>query len=105
MVKLNQSKRKLKARYSSITTTRLKSNLVSLQGIDVNQVIDGRPLILYASDYGQYSIIEYLLSKGANPNVSVSFKVLTILANLSQNLYNLALIALNFTLFLPSGQR
>ena len=40
------------------------------QGIDVNQEVDGRPLILYAADYGQVNMINYLLSKGANPNVS-----------------------------------
>jgi len=33
-------------------------------------VVDGRPLILYASDYGQEPIIRYLLSKGADPNVN-----------------------------------
>jgi ankyrin repeat protein len=32
--------------------------------------VDGRPLILYASDYGQEPIIRYLLSKGADPNVN-----------------------------------
>jgi len=41
------------------------------KGIDVNQEIDGRPLILYAADYGQVNMIDYLLSKGANPNVKL----------------------------------
>jgi len=41
------------------------------QGIDVNAEIDGRPPILYAADYGQQEVIEYLVSKGANVNVSI----------------------------------
>lgn len=53
------------------------------QGIDVNQEVDGRPLILYAADYGQVNIINYLLSKGANPNVSNTCITLSAVLNIS----------------------
>jgi len=39
------------------------------QGIDINQEVDGRPPLLYAADYGQLEVIDYLLAKGANANV------------------------------------
>jgi ankyrin repeat protein len=39
----------------------------------VNEDVDGRPPILYAADYGQREVIEYLLSKGANVNVKWRF--------------------------------
>ena len=42
----------------------------SAQGIDVNLDVNGRPLILHAADYGQHTIVNYLISKGADPNVS-----------------------------------
>lgn len=42
---------------------------VQWQGIDVNLDVDGRPLILYAADFGQHTIVNYLISKGADPNV------------------------------------
>ncbi len=32
--------------------------------------MNGRPLILHAADYGQHTIVNYLISKGADPNVS-----------------------------------
>jgi len=50
------------------------------KGIDVNQEVDGRPLILYAADYGQVNIINYLLSKGANPNAKDKHGISTLLA-------------------------
>ena len=40
------------------------------QGINLNEAVDGRPLIHYAADYGQVHVIEYLVGKGANVNVS-----------------------------------
>ncbi|KAH1019099.1 hypothetical protein HUJ05_006755, partial [Dendroctonus ponderosae] len=36
--------------------------------IDVNQEVDGRPSILYAADYGQRAVMEYLLTVGADVN-------------------------------------
>ena len=47
-------------------------NVVCLfsKGINVNDDIDGRPPILYAADYGQQEVIEYLVAKGADVNVS-----------------------------------
>lgn len=40
------------------------------QKVDVNALIEGRPPIHYASDYGQKEVIQYLISKGADVNVS-----------------------------------
>ena len=40
-----------------------------LQAVDVNKEIDGRNPIHYAADYGQYDVINYLISKGADVNV------------------------------------
>ena len=40
------------------------------QNVDVNAPIDGRSPIHYAADYGQLEVLEYLLNKGANINVS-----------------------------------
>ena len=36
---------------------------VCVQGVDVNQQIDGRLPLHYASDYGQLEVIKYLCSK------------------------------------------
>jgi len=55
-------------------------NEIEKNGIDVNQVVDGRPLILYASDYGQEPIIRYLLSKGADPNAKDKHDITALLA-------------------------
>lgn len=43
------------------------------QSVNVNDDIDGRPPILYAADYGQTDVIQYLISVGANVNVSNIF--------------------------------
>jgi ankyrin repeat protein len=37
----------------------------------INEQIKGRTYLHYACDYGQQEIIDYLLSKGANINVSL----------------------------------
>jgi len=42
--------------------------IVETRGVNVNQDVDGRPLLLYAADYGQQEVIEYLISKGADVN-------------------------------------
>lgn len=39
------------------------------QKIDVNALIDGRVPLHYAADYGQTAVLNYLLDKGADPNV------------------------------------
>lgn len=36
----------------------------------VNTVIDGRPLIHYAADFGHKDVIQFLIEKGADLNVS-----------------------------------
>lgn len=40
------------------------------QSINVNDEIEGRPPLLYAADYGQTDVIEYLIAAGADVNVS-----------------------------------
>lgn len=54
------------------------------QSVDVNEEIDGRPPIVYAADYGQTDVIEYLISRGANVDVSkmISFVGLHSMTNL-----------------------
>lgn len=37
----------------------------------MNKEIDGRPPLHYAADYGQEHVIQYLISKGADVNVSI----------------------------------
>ena len=44
-----------------------------LQGVDVNNMCDGRYPIHFAADYGQTEVVEYLISKGADVNVSEEF--------------------------------
>ncbi|KAK2716177.1 hypothetical protein QYM36_010677, partial [Artemia franciscana] len=36
------------------------------KGINVNQKFDGRPLLVFAADYGHADILEFLLSRGAS---------------------------------------
>lgn len=36
----------------------------------INESVDGRNLIHYAADYGQEQVLEYLISKSADVNVS-----------------------------------
>lgn len=43
--------------------------LFIFQKIDVNALIDGRVPLHYAADYGQTVVLNYLLDKGADPNV------------------------------------
>lgn len=50
------------------------------QAVNINEQIDGRPPILYAADYGQTDVIHYLISAGADVNVS-HLTYLTILSN------------------------
>lgn len=46
------------------------------QGTDVNVAIEGRPPLCLASDYGQLEIIKYLLDKGANVEVRLTYLLL-----------------------------
>ncbi|KAL1501266.1 hypothetical protein ABEB36_006621 [Hypothenemus hampei] len=55
-------------------------DIIEKQTIDVNQVVDGRPLILYAADYGQKAVIEYLISAGADVNSKDKHGITPILA-------------------------
>lgn len=44
---------------------------VVLQNFDVNYEIASRYPLHYAADYGQTSVLDYLLTKGADVNVSL----------------------------------
>ncbi|KAK9886546.1 hypothetical protein WA026_016821 [Henosepilachna vigintioctopunctata] len=56
-------------------------DIVEKKSINLNEQIDGRPPILYAADYGQKDVIEYLISAGANVNVSVDIILLDFTIN------------------------
>lgn len=47
-------------------------NIFWLQGVDINASIDGRLPIHYAADYGQKEVLNYLIDKGANIDVSIN---------------------------------
>ncbi|XP_076374188.1 myotrophin-like isoform X1 [Tachypleus tridentatus] len=48
--------------------------------VDINQVIDGRPPIHYAADYGQTEVVCYLLKNGANVNATDKHGISALLA-------------------------
>ncbi|XP_023025056.1 myotrophin isoform X1 [Leptinotarsa decemlineata] len=50
------------------------------QSVNVNDEVQGRPLILYAADYGQTDVIEYLISAGADVNSKDKFGITALLA-------------------------
>ncbi|XP_037070692.1 myotrophin-like [Pollicipes pollicipes] len=54
--------------------------LVESKNVDVNQAIDGRSPIHYAADYGQLEVLEYLLNRGADLNVTDKHGISVILA-------------------------
>ena len=66
-------------------------------GFDVNaELLNGRNPLHYAADYGQVDVIEYLLTKGANIDVSgVSYDI-TILLQLPDKHGITALLAAIF---------
>ncbi|KAF2359443.1 Ankyrin repeat-containing domain [Trinorchestia longiramus] len=50
------------------------------KGVDVNAAIDGRIPLCLASDYGQLDVLNFLLSRGADVDVSDKFGVSPLLA-------------------------
>ncbi|CAO1399188.1 unnamed protein product [Diamesa serratosioi] len=42
--------------------------LVESQNFKINEDINGRSLLHYASDYGQSEVVSYLIARGANVN-------------------------------------
>lgn len=42
----------------------------TLQKIQINQDINGRTLLIHAADYGQSEVVSFLISQGADVNVS-----------------------------------
>uniref|UniRef100_A0A6M2DG61 Putative myotrophin n=1 Tax=Xenopsylla cheopis TaxID=163159 RepID=A0A6M2DG61_XENCH len=55
-------------------------DIVENKNIDINLLIDGRPPLHYAADYGQTQVISYLLSKGANINAEDKYGITCLLA-------------------------
>ncbi|CAG9772754.1 unnamed protein product [Ceutorhynchus assimilis] len=55
-------------------------HIIEKESVDVNQEVDGRPLILYAADYGQKAVIEYLITVGADVNSKDKHGITPILA-------------------------
>ena len=54
-------------------------NTLIFKGFDVNaEILNGRSGIHFAADYGQSNVIEYLLSKGADINVSFLINFVTL---------------------------
>ena len=54
-------------------------NTFIFKGFDVNaEILNGRSGIHFAADYGQSNVIEYLLSKGADINVSFPINFVTL---------------------------
>ena len=54
--------------------------LILFQGMNVNVDIDGRSPLHYAADYGQIEVLQYLISKGANPNTKDKHGISVLLA-------------------------
>ena len=48
--------------------------------MNVNVDIDGRSPLHYAADYGQIEVLQYLISKGANPNTQDKHGISVLLA-------------------------
>ncbi|KAJ8939350.1 hypothetical protein NQ318_005711 [Aromia moschata] len=55
-------------------------DLEQVKDIVEKKEVDGRPLILYAADYGQADVIEYLISAGADVNSKDKHGITAILA-------------------------
>ncbi|CAH0549027.1 unnamed protein product [Brassicogethes aeneus] len=53
---------------------------IEKKAVNVNEQVDGRPLILYAADYGQRDVIDYLVSAGADVNSKDKHGITAILA-------------------------
>lgn len=54
--------------------------LVEAKGVDINQQIDGRLPLHYASDYGQLEVLKFLCSKGAQINAADKHGISPLLA-------------------------
>ncbi|CAH1961733.1 unnamed protein product [Acanthoscelides obtectus] len=55
-------------------------DIIEKKSLNVNEEVDGRPLILYAADYGQKDVIDYLISAGADVNSKDKHGITAILA-------------------------
>ncbi|XP_053200962.1 myotrophin-like [Panonychus citri] len=54
--------------------------LIKKHKIDINEQIDGRTPVIYAADYGQKEILEYLIKIGANVNSTDKHGITALLA-------------------------
>ncbi|VEN51721.1 unnamed protein product [Callosobruchus maculatus] len=55
-------------------------DIIEKKSVNVNEEVDGRPLILYAADYGQVDVIDYLITAGADVNSKDKHGITAILA-------------------------
>ncbi|KAF5294357.1 hypothetical protein FQR65_LT10810 [Abscondita terminalis] len=55
-------------------------DIIEKKSVNINEEIDGRPPILYAADYGQADVIEYLIHLGADVNSKDKHGITAILA-------------------------
>uniref|UniRef100_T1JUE7 Uncharacterized protein n=2 Tax=Tetranychus urticae TaxID=32264 RepID=T1JUE7_TETUR len=54
--------------------------LIKTHKININEQIDGRTPVIYAADYGQREILEYLIIIGANVNATDKHGITALLA-------------------------
>ncbi|XP_074598048.1 myotrophin-like [Brevipalpus obovatus] len=62
--------------------------LITKQKININEQIDGRNPIVYAADYGQREIIEYLISQRADVNAPDKHGITALLAAIWEGHYD-----------------
>ncbi|KAM7351663.1 myotrophin homolog isoform 2-T2 [Cochliomyia hominivorax] len=54
--------------------------LIREKQVDINSELNGRYLLHYAADYGQYDVLDYLISMGAKVNVKDKHDITPLLA-------------------------
>eukprot|EP00092_Neocalanus_flemingeri_P038766 GFUD01042208.1.p1 GENE.GFUD01042208.1~~GFUD01042208.1.p1 ORF type:complete len:135 (+),score=48.03 GFUD01042208.1:211-615(+) len=78
---LDQVKELVEAKVGPIVPGIILTNHTGiLQGVDINQQIDGRLPLHYASDYGQLEVLKFLCSKGAQINAADKHGISPLLA-------------------------
>ncbi|KNC23116.1 hypothetical protein FF38_13744 [Lucilia cuprina] len=55
-------------------------SLIREKSIDINSELNGRYPLHYAADYGQYDVLDYLISIGAKVNVTDKHEITPLLA-------------------------
>ena len=70
---LDQVKEMVDVKVGGSSQSVLINTRVSFQGVDINQQIDGRLPLHYASDYGQLEVIKFLCSKVSKLKLFIVF--------------------------------